>query len=140
MTAKEYLRQYRKLTERIRQLDMSIEKIEAELQGTSGSGGDGTPRGTAISDPTGRFAVELADMKQRRVRLREEAWRKRDEIEAVIREVDDPVCSRLLYDRYILCMQWEEIAEDIHHDPMYTRARLHGRALQKASQCITERW
>lgn len=137
MTAKEFMRQYRKLTERIRQLDITIEQIEAELEGTSGSG-DGMPRGTRISDPTGKFAAELVEMKRRRIRIREEAWRKRDEIETVIRAVDDPVCSRLLYDRYILFMRWEEIAEDINHDPMYTRARLHGRALQKASQCITE--
>ena len=134
MTAKAYLMQHRRIVEQIRQLDLTIERIEAEVEGMSASD-DGMPRGSSISKPTEKLAIQLADIKARRTALREEAWRKRDEIERVIDEVEDPVCSRLLYDRYVLCMTWEETAEDLHYNMRYVCGALHGRALQKVKEC-----
>ena len=134
MTAKAYLMQHRRIVEQIRQLDLTIERIEAEAEGMSVSD-DGMPHGSAISKPTEKLAIQLADIKARRTALREEAWRKRDEIERVIDEVEDPVCSRLLYDRYVLCMTWEETANDLRYNMKYVCGALHGRALKKVEEC-----
>ena len=135
MTTKEYLQQYRRLVVRIRNLEDDIARLEAEI-GSSGGTGDGMPKSTEIADPTARYAIQLAELKAKRIRMRSEAWAKHDEIQSVIDSVDDPVCARLLHDRYILCMRWEDIAIDINYAEVYTRTRLHDKALQKASKSI----
>lgn len=142
MTTKEYLQQYRRLVVRIRNLEDDIARLEAEI-GSSGGTGDGMPKSTEIADPTARYAIQLAELKAKRNRMRSEAWAKRDEIQDVIESVGDPVCARLLHDRYILCMRWEEIAIDLNYEPNYTRTKLHRRALgevikktQKDSFCL----
>lgn len=133
MTTKQYLNQYWRLTERIRQIDSDIAAIEAEIGGRHDPDG---PRGTDVSDPTARLAVRLAALRQDLERIREEAWSKRIEISRIIDGVEDKTLSQLLYDRYILCMRWDDVADDIHYEPSYVRTRLHSRALDSASLCI----
>lgn len=132
MTAKEYLSQYRRYAERIRQIDLDIERLEAEAESIS-IDLDGMPHGTTLSDRTGSLATRLADLRSKKLLLREEAWEKREEIEEVIQSLPDPVMTRLLYDRYIIGMRWEDVARDLNYDDTYTRSRLHGKALM----CIT---
>ena len=137
MTTKEYLQQYRRLTVRIRQLEEDIRRLEEEIGGT-GISNDGMPKGTRISDPTAAYAAQLVELKNRKIRIKAKAWEKRDEIQAVIDAVEDPVCARLLYDRYILCMKWEEAADDLGYDMVYVATKLHRRALSKASEKMTK--
>ena len=137
MTAKEYLSQYSRLTEKIRQIDENIEILSAEIDSISVNL-DGMPRGTKTSNRTEKLAIKLAGMRDEQIRTKEKAWKKRDEIQKVIEAVEDPVRARLLYDRYILCWRWDMIAEDIHHDSVYTRTQLHSKALKDVSQCIMQ--
>ena len=136
MTPKEYLIQYSRLVERIRQLDEDIAKLEEEIGGT-GTKNDGMPRGTKISDPTASFAVQLAEKKARKLEIRAKAWEKRDEIQAVIDSIEDPVSARLLYERYILRMRWRDIAEGLGYELNYTTMRLHTKALAAVAEKMT---
>ena len=123
--------------ERIHQLENSIREREAAADSISISY-EGTPHGTKISDRTGTIAAELADQKDRRLEMIAEAWKIRDEVETVILSVEDPIRSRVLYDRYVQLMTWDEIAEDIHYSREHVISVIHSRALQDVGELLTE--
>ena len=129
MTAKDYLRQYKRIGERLRQMEKELEYIEAQIESMSGSG-DGMPRGTDVSDRTGNLAVLIAESKKSYEHVLAESLRIRRNIEATVNAVEDPLQSRLLYERYIECKPWRVIAGDMIMDEVYVRGRLHGRALE----------
>ena len=129
MTAKEYLEQYGKLKERIRRLDIEIMTLEAERDSISVDY-SGMPHGSKIANKTADLATKLSDKRDKKIKLRDEAVEKRDEIFKVIDRVGNPLHSRLLYDRYILFMTWEKIAEDCDKSDKWCRTGLHSRALR----------
>lgn len=133
MTAKEFMRQYRRLTVRIWQLDEDIARIEAEIDSTAVNY-DGMPRGSKVSNKTEALAVQLAELKDKKVKLRSEAWHKREEIQAVIDVIENPVHASLLRCRYIDGMRWEEIADYLGYESHYTRTRLHEMALREVTE------
>ena len=133
--AKEYLIQYRRQVERIRQCYQTIDAITATIE-TITLDADGLPRASDISDRTGRLAVQLADMSTRLEIMIADAWTIRGEIEHVIQTVEAPEMSRLLYDRYILFKEWREIADAIGYEESYTRGRLHARSLEEVEKKI----
>ena len=133
--AKEYLTQYRKAVERCRQCYDTIDAITATLE-TITLDSDGMPRGSDISDRTGRLAVQLAEISSRLEMMIADALSLRYEIENVIQSVEAPEQSRLLYDRYILFKDWREIADALHFDEVYTRGKLHLKALQSVEKIV----
>lgn len=129
---KKILNEYRRLTEKIRQLDEDIDSIHIELRA---SGSDTEPvKSYSLSDPTAQLAVRLADLKTHKETIRALAWQKREEIAELIADVPDTLQSRLLYDRYIKLMTWREVAEDIYVSEEYARGRLHAAALTSAER------
>ena len=62
MTTKEYLRQYRKYNEIVRQIDAEIRALEAEIDSVN-SVGDGGVSGGTTSNRTERIALRLVEMK-----------------------------------------------------------------------------
>lgn len=53
------------------------------------------------------------------------------EIRSVIEQVEDITLRRLLSMRYIECMTWEGIAENLYYSDYWVRTALHDRALQE---------
>lgn len=130
MTTKEYLCGYKRMIKRIRILEQSIDKLISEIGGGSIGIRDGMPTGTTLSDQTGRIAVRLAELKEKREAMRLAAVEIRDEIEDVILAVEDPIYMQLLYDRYVRLMSWNDITEDLRLDnDQYVRGKLHSKAL-----------
>lgn len=137
MTTKEYLRQYRKLNEAVRQIEKEIDAIEAEIDSTA-SGGD-SGHTSEIANRTERVALRLVEIRQRWYEAKERAWAKREEVENVILMASDPIYGRLLYDRYILFMDWGQITDDLHYtDESHVRGRLHSKALQSVERFIND--
>lgn len=136
MTTKEYLRQYRKYNEIVRQIDAEIKALEAEIDSIN-SVGDGGGHGQNVSNRTERIALRLVEMKDRRTEAYWNAWAKREEIENVILMAPDPIYGKLLYDRYIMFMSWSEITDDLKYsDETHVRGRLHSRALQSVAEWV----
>ena len=136
MTTKEYLRQYRKYNEIVRQIDAEIKALETEIDSIN-SVGDGGGHGQNVSNRTEAIALRLVDMKNRRIEAYWSAWAKREEIENVILMVSDPIYGKLLYDRYILFMTWTKITDDLHYeDETHVRGRLHSKALMSVAGYI----
>ena len=133
MTTKEYLRQYRKYNEIVRQIDAEIKALEAEIDSIN-SVGNGGGHGQNVSNRTEAIALRLVEMKDRRIDAYWEAMAKREEVENVILMAPDPIYGKLLYDRYILFMSWAEITDDLKYsDETHVRGRLHSRALQSVA-------
>lgn len=135
MTAKEYLRQYRRLTVKIRQLDLDIMELEESYDSIS-IDYSGMPHGSGIADRTAQLATRMDILRLQKVQLKAEALEKREEVIKVINQVDDPIQSQLLYDRYILFMTWEGIAEDCDRSDKWCRTELHSRALQSVEKIL----
>ena len=129
MNAKEYLEQYKRLVERIRQLDIEIVTLEEEYDSISVDY-SGMPHSSTIADRTAKLASKVMDKRLKKIELRAEAVTRRDEVLTVISRVEDALLSKLLYDRYILLMTWEKVAEDCDKSDKWCRTVLHSRALQ----------
>lgn len=127
MTAKEYLNQFRRMQERIREMNLSIQRIEDQLD-VKGMSYDGMPGGGTEADRTAELVSKMCDIKMQREVVKQSAQLLCVEIENVIDKVRDYDESRLLYDRYVLGKDFETIAEDLHVS--YRQAtRIHGSAL-----------
>ena len=114
-----------------------IQFIEAQIESTGGIN-DGMPRGTDVSDKTGRIAAMLADQKGQYEWTLVESIKKKQEIENTINQVEDPILARLLYDRYIENMSWKETAKDLPASESYTRGDLHKKALAAVTELIVQ--
>lgn len=127
MTAKEYLNQFRRMQERIREMNLSIQRIEDQLD-VKGMSYDGMPGGGTGADRTAELVSKMCDIKLQREATKQAAQILCVEIENVIDKVRDYDESRLLYDRYVLGKDFETIAEDLNVS--YRQAtRIHGSAL-----------
>ena len=128
--AKEFLLQYRRQLQRIRQIEYEIELLYANADiGASKIRTDGIVAPSGISDPTGELASKIAGITERLRAERNRSADVLDAVAAVINDVPDQTCSRLLFDRYVIGMSWERTALDIGYDPSHTRGRLHSAAL-----------
>lgn len=139
MKPKEYMWQYRRCLERVRQIESRLEMMYADASVKAVAPKVDIVKGKSKkTDRTGDLAVRIADATERLTAERIEALRIMEEVASVIDAVSDPIQSRILYDRYIANMSWFDIAEDIGYDATHTRGRLHGAALEAVRKIIEQ--
>ena len=109
MTAKEYLNQYRRATERIREMSLSIQRLEDQLDVQAIQYGDKV-QSNQCTDKMAELVSEVCDIKLKRQSMKMAAMLICTEIEGVINQVEDTDCCKVLYDRYVLNWSFEEIA------------------------------
>ena len=90
MTAKEFLRQYRRLKVQIKQLDLDIMELEESYDSIS-IDYSGMPHGSGIADRTAQLATRMGQLRMQKLQLRAEALEKCEEIIKVINCVKDPI-------------------------------------------------
>lgn len=134
MTAKEFMNEYRRIGERIAQLDSQIYDIEQTL-GVKAISYDSQPSGEGISHVTEDTAVKLATLREKQKKLRNELWEKRVKIEEVIYKITDVDLAEVLRRRYIRRQTFEIIAEEMYMTERWIYI-LHGRALQEVEKNI----
>lgn len=128
MTAKEFMNEYRRIGERITQLDNQIFDIEQTL-GVKAISYDGIPGGDSVSKVTEDTAVRLATLREKQKKLRGELWRQRVKIEEAIYKLSNADHAEVLRRRYIRMQTFETIAEEMYMTERWVYT-LHGRALQ----------
>ena len=128
MTAKEFMNEYRRIGERITQLDNQIFDIEQTL-GVKAVSYDGMPGGDSISKVTEDTAVRLATLREKQKKLRYKLWRQRVKIEETIYKLSNADHAEVLRRRYIRMQTFETIAEEMYMTERWVYT-LHGRALQ----------
>ena len=105
------------------------------------SDNDGMPHGSGYNNKTERQITALVDKKNELRQLLIDQANKRIEICETIDSLDDPVMIRLLRDRYIKLLSWDEIAVNIGYTPAHTRGYLHLNSLKAISEKLnTERY
>lgn len=118
------LRQYRDISREIEQLreqQAGLIRLVKEH--------DGQPRGSGVSDPTGKAGATMATISSRIDDLLVRLLDLRDEIERAIEHL--PPRERMLMRYYYIdCMTWEQVAERMHYSVRRVM-QIHGNALQK---------
>ena len=127
MTTKEYLKQYQKMMEEVRCLDVEIEELWTQLTSATSSN-DGMPKGTVQDRQTKLHAI-MADKLQTKRAKKKDAEEVMAEVLQTIDKVTDPNHRQLLFERYIQAKEWKDIADDIGYVEEYVRGELHGKAL-----------
>lgn len=118
------LRQYRDISREIEQLreqQAGLIRLVKEH--------DGQPRGSGVSDPTGKAGATMATISSRIDDLLVRLLELRDEIERAIEHL--PPRERMLMRYYYIdCMTWDQVAERMHYSVRRVM-QIHGNALQK---------
>lgn len=132
MTAKEYLQQIYITTKKIERLEQSREQLRADLYSIKSPSGSmsSTVVSSSVSGDKMEKLIAKADCIERDiVKELDRLIKKRDKITRQIEKVPDERYRTILYQRYVQCLKWERIADNLNHDLRYVY-RLHGDALQ----------
>lgn len=125
---KEYLRQYRKHSRKIKKIEAEIEEIRS-LKMYPSQSNDGMPKGSNQSDLSS-YAAELTAKEDELYKKGVEQVTIYKDIEQHIKTIDDEDERDVLFYRYIKGKSFWEISQlmDYSEDWIY---KLHGRALKK---------
>lgn len=135
-TPKEYLKQYRRITEQIRQLDNDVAELMEERSSIQ-IRTDGMPGGNEVAKRVEELAIRIVDLEKQNLAKRNELLSKREEVRQIILAVPNAKLSKLLDLRYVHGKTWEEIADEIETATRHVY-RLHGLALLEAGKVMEE--
>lgn len=135
MTAKEYLNQYRRANERIREMSLSIQRLEDQLDMQALHYGGDKVQSSSAADKMAEVVAEICDIKLRKETAKASAMILCAEIEDVIDQVKDADCSKVLYDRYILNWSFDEIARSKYTSERQV-FRWHGAGIQAVEKIL----
>lgn len=134
--AKDRLKQYLPLLREVKQLEIRLEEMESTMYSPKVPGGDGMPRASGVSDPTGRI-----------VQQKEAIWNqytaKRDRLTAMLMEIEDtmkvltPTERILVRYKYMDGLTWEEVCVEMSYSWAHTH-RIHSAALIKLGEAETK--
>lgn len=128
MTAKEYLKDIRKLDLEIQTLQEQISLLRKNAEGLRAMELSDMPKGGKGKDLSD-YVAEIADLQMVCVQHVSELIMKKQEAIERIMSIDGSELRNVLLLRYIQCKSWDEIIEDMHFDRSWVY-RLHGAALQ----------
>ena len=129
MTAKDYLLQYKRAKKRIKSIENTMMELETAIMSTA-SALDGMPRGTDLSDKTGRLASAMADKQVELYWAQVDAFHIMCQVSDAIGRMQDEEHMWLLTMRYINGFTWERIAVEMDRTYQWVAGPLHSYALQ----------
>lgn len=129
MTAKDYLLQYKRAKKRIKSIENTMMELETAITSTA-SALDGMPRGTDLSDKTGRLASAMADKQVELYWAQVDAFHIMCQVSDAIGRMQDEEHMLLLTMRYINGFTWERIAVEMDRTYQWVAGPLHSYALQ----------
>ena len=138
--ARAFLRSYREVRAERRQLERRLdglrseaEHITANYNGQPGGGGD--PHKDSL-------LVEISDRSEALDELIKACWRREDLVGEFIQELEDYRHRAILRFRYIECLRWTSVVEELKTVGLFYDERqvyrLHGVALQEARKAWPE--
>ena len=128
MTKKEWLSRARDMDKEIKALERTKQSLYDKATSTVASNSGMNVQGSSDPHKAERFAIYSAELDDTVQRLREVKM----EIQRVINTLpdSDSLLRTILNERYVQCLQWEQIAVDIGYSYRDT-TRKHGEALMK---------
>ena len=121
MTAKEYLSQYRDCMVRIKEVSRHLQDLRGLTESLRGEDGQRVALDKAVA--------ELVDAQDEAAAEIDRLSKLRDDVAIMIDCVSSNTYRSLLYNRYVLCMTWEQVAVDMGYSYVHIVHRLHPLAL-----------
>ena len=133
---KEYLNQYQESQRALKRIEDTIYELRSFKMYPSAII-DGLPRSAEHKDLSD-YAVKLDQLVARYYRQRYKRIKIFDEIMQKIEKHQDETERQLLFERYIKCAKWEDIAEEMGYSLQHIH-RLHNKAIENFSWFNGER-
>ena len=135
MTAKDYLKDIRKLDLEIQTLQEQISLLRKNAEGLRAMELSDMPKGGRGKDLSD-YVAEIADLQMVCVQhVSELIMKKQDAIERIM-SIDGSELRNVLLLRYIQCKEWDEIADKLQYN-LRTIFRLHGEALKEFGDVVS---
>ena len=135
MTAKDYLKDIRKLDLEIQTLQEQISLLRKNAEGLRAMELSDMPKGGKGKDLSD-YVAEIADLQMVCVQHVSELIMKKQEAIERIMSIDGSELSNVLLLRYIQCKEWDEIADKLQYN-LRTIFRLHGEALKEFGDVVS---
>ncbi len=137
MDVKQWLLRAYRIDQQIQSKNEQIEMWETLAQKVTSNpsaqpGGSGGTNYSRVEN----YCIKIADAQMEIERQRDELIRVRQEIEAAINKVQNITLRLLLEQRYLLCKNWEDIADFMGYCVEYVKRDLHKQALRAAREII----
>lgn len=131
--AKEFLMQF----EILKLKSMALERAIANLEESpvSSFANYGMPKKSGTSDPTGKIAAKIANMKEEAAYILIEQIEKKRKIERVLLQLNKASHFAIMWAKYIDLKDWGQIADE-QDRTVRTVQRIHGQALQEVAKLI----
>lgn len=139
MTAKEYLQQIYHLDRRIKRLQSRREEIRADLysvKSTTDYNADRVQTSVA-GDSMLRLIAKVDSIERDIVKELDQLISMKTRISKEIEQVQDATAKDILYQRYVSCLSFEQIAVNLGYSRRHID-RLHGRALYLFKKDVLE--
>lgn len=126
-----FLKQVRKCTKRLRDVEDEIELIENDMSGLKAIQYDKERVQTSPDDSRLEALYDKLVLKQKMQKeLKQELIEIRQDVLNVVDDVADEELHGLLYYRYVRCCSWNEVANKIGYSVDHTRGHLHAKAVK----------
>ena len=135
MTAKDYLKDIRKLDLEIQTLQEQISLLRKNAEGLRAMELSDMPKGGKGKDLSD-YVAEIADLQMVCVQHVSELIMKKQEAIERIMGIDGSELRNVLLLRYIQCKEWDEIADKLQYN-LRTIFRLHGEALKEFGEVVS---
>lgn len=135
MTAKDYLKDIRKLDLEIQTLQEQISLLRENAEGLRTMELSDMPKGGKGKDLSD-YVAEIADLQMVCVQHVSELIMKKQEAIERIMSIDGSELRNVLLLRYIQCKEWDEIADKLQYN-LRTIFRLHGEALKEFGDVVS---
>ena len=128
---KDYLRSYKPIERRIRQIEEDIHKLQLEADASRAIQYSDMPKGSSnLQSPQEAYTIALEEAINKRTALKAEYVKKKEEIKQTIHSIHDEELEELLEYRYISEMPIRQIAKKIEYGTAQTN-RLLSKALKE---------
>lgn len=138
MEAKSFLQQYATIMTKIQVIEEELADLR-EARSSIAIKLDGMPRGSNLSDPTARLAIQLADLEAELIEMQSRSWTIRMQILDVIGTLENPDHMKVLHLRYIKRKRWWQIAGTMHYSYQWVSGPLHKSAIQEVEKIMEDR-
>ena len=135
MTAKDYLKDIRKLDLEIQTLQEQISLLRKNAEGLRAMELSDMPKGGKGKDLSD-YVAEIADLQMVCVQHVSALIMKKQEAIERIMSIDGSELRNVLLLRYIQCKEWDEIADMLQYN-LRTIFRLHGEALKEFGDVVS---
>lgn len=128
---KDYLRSYKPIERRIRQIEEDIHKLQLEADASRAIQYSDMPKGSSnLQSPQEAYTIALEEAINKRTELKAEYVKKKEEIKQTIHDINDEELEELLEYRYIDKLSWHEVERKMNYGKSQVD-RMHSKALRK---------